>query len=86
MEYQTIIYEKKDNIAWITLNRPDKLNAMNDVMLIELDMALATAEPDPEVKVVVLRGNGQCFSVGQDLGGIGTSEIMPPNQHTQICT
>ncbi|MDY6835915.1 MAG: enoyl-CoA hydratase-related protein, partial [Chloroflexota bacterium] len=73
-------------IAWITLNRPDKLNAMNDVMLIELDMALATAEADLEVKVVVLRGNGQCFSVGQDLGGIGTSEIMPPNQHTQICT
>ena len=64
-----IIYEKKEGIGWITLNRPEELNAMNDAMLAGLDEAFAAAEPDLEVKVVVVKGAGQAFSVGQDLSG-----------------
>ena len=71
-----IIYEKNEGVGWITLNRPEELNAMNDAMLAELDEAFATAEPDLEVKVVVVKGAGQAFSVGQDLSGVGTFEVL----------
>ena len=84
--YKNIIYEKRDGICWITLNRPDKLNAMNDAMLEELDAAFATAEPDLEVKVVVIKGAGQAFSVGQDLSGIGTSETLPSELGKDVST
>jgi enoyl-CoA hydratase/carnithine racemase len=77
MGYKNIIYEKKDGVGYITLNRPDKLNAINDVLLEELDAAFAAAEPDLEVKVVVVKGAGRAFSVGQDLSGVGTSEVLP---------
>lgn len=77
MNNKNIVYEKKDGIGYITLNRPEKLNAINDAMLEELDAAFAAAEPDLEVKVLVVRGAGRAFSVGQDLSGVGTSEVLP---------
>jgi enoyl-CoA hydratase/carnithine racemase len=77
MTQRNVIYEVKDNIGWITLNRPDKLNAINDAMLAELDEILARAEPDLEVKVLVIRGAGRAFSAGQDLGGGGAFEVVP---------
>jgi len=81
----TIIYEKKDRIGWITLNRPEELNAMHDAMLAELDAAFAAAEPDLEVKVVVVKGAGKDFSVGQDLSGVGTFEVLSePGEHVTI--
>jgi len=76
MSEKTVLYEKKDGIGYITLNRPDKLNAVNDAMLDELDATFALAEPDLEVKVVVLRGAGRAFSVGQDLSGQDSSEAL----------
>ena len=82
----TIIYEKKDKIGWIILNRPEKLNAINDCLLEELDQALAAAEPDLEVKVVVIKGAGKCFSVGQDLTGLGTSEVLPLERRGRLST
>ncbi len=77
MGYKNIIYEKKDGVGYITLNRPDKLNAVNDALLEELDAAFAAAEPDLEVKIVVVKGAGRAFSVGQDLSGVETSEVLP---------
>jgi enoyl-CoA hydratase/carnithine racemase len=77
MGYKNIIYEKKDGVGYITLNRPEKLNAINDALLEELDAAFAAAEPDLEVKVVVVKGAGRAFSVGQDLSGVETSEVLP---------
>ncbi len=71
-----VLYEVKDGIGWITLNRPNKLNAFNDQMVNELDEALAAAEPDLEAKVIVIKGAGRAFSVGEDLSGVGTDEIM----------
>jgi len=57
-----IIYEKNEGVGWITLNRPEELNAMNDAMLAELDEAFAAAEPDLEVKVVVVKGAFEVLS------------------------
>ncbi len=69
MAYKDIIYEPRymDSVARITLNRPEKLNALGARLLDELFAALAEAEDDDEVKVVVIRGAGRAFCAGYDL-------------------
>jgi enoyl-CoA hydratase len=56
-------------VARITLNRPEKRNAISTPMRAELLDALAAHDNDPDVRVTVLRGAGNCFSAGYDLGG-----------------
>lgn len=67
MAYEDLIYEKRGFTAWITLNRPDKLNALRENLVRELYRALEQAEADEDVRVVVLRGAGRAFSAGYDL-------------------
>ncbi len=62
-----ILYERRGPSAWITLNRPEKLNAMSDVLVDQLEAALDQAEADDEVRIVVLRGAGRAFCAGYDL-------------------
>lgn len=72
MEYQDLIYETNDHIATITLNRPDRLNAISIPMLVSLSAALRDADRDPEVRVIVITGAGRGFCAGLDLkGGFG---------------
>jgi enoyl-CoA hydratase len=66
-----LTYEVRDRVAWITLDRPDKLNAMTRGFWGELEEALARAGADDEVRVVVFHGAGRCFSVGGDIEGFG---------------
>jgi len=68
MEEQCVLVEKKGRIAYVILNRPNKLNALNNQLLTELDGALADIEKDDDVSVVILKGNGRAFSVGYDIG------------------
>ncbi len=84
MEYKTIIYEQAEGIGRITLNRPDKLNAVNDLMLDELDDVLRKAETDIDVKAILIKGKGRCFSVGQDLSGEGNAEVMPWDSNAKL--
>ena len=65
--YQTIIVEKKDGVAKITLNRRDKMNALNIELVRELKSALEDAERDHTVKVVIITGAGRAFCAGGDL-------------------
>lgn len=65
MEY--IIYESKDKIAYITLNRPDKRNALNHQVVSELKEAFHTASDDDQAKVIILKANGAAFCAGADL-------------------
>jgi enoyl-CoA hydratase len=68
MTYETIIYEQpEEKIVRITLNRPEKLNAMSPKLLAELDGALTVFERDPDASVLILRGAGRAFSAGYDL-------------------
>lgn len=79
MAYQTIIVEKNDNVARITFNRPQRLNAINSTLGIEMKEALEEIASDDEIRVLVITGNprirekdGQqeikhCFSAGWDL-------------------
>ena len=66
---ETIIYEKKGHIAYVTLNRPDKLNAMNETLHRELSEAWADFRDDANMRVAILSGKGRCFSAGADLTG-----------------
>ncbi len=66
---ETIIYEKKGQVAYVTLNRPEKLNAMNDVLHRELSEAWADFRDDDDLRVAILSGSGRCFSAGADLSG-----------------
>jgi enoyl-CoA hydratase/carnithine racemase len=65
--YQEILYEVADPIATVTLNRPAQLNAWTDRMAAEVKHALAQAEADPRVVVIVLTGAGRGFCAGADL-------------------
>lgn len=62
-----ILYEVKDRVATLTLNRPEVANAQNMALLDELDAAWTRAAEDEDVKVVVLRAEGKHFSAGHDL-------------------
>ena len=66
MEYKTILLEKNNQIAIITLNRPEKLNATNSEVKKELYQALNEFEIDDDVRVVILNGAGRAFSTGRD--------------------
>ena len=67
-EYTSIIYEKTAHAAWITLNRPEVLNAQSDELRAELVEALEQASLDDDVYVVVITGAGEkAFSAGADI-------------------
>ena len=70
--YATIKLKKKQHTAWIILSRPDKLNAINNVMLQELTEAIDTVEEDTNLRCLVIAGEGKrAFSAGADLTELG---------------
>src|SRR5512139_587596 len=71
MELEFIKYEKEKQVAFITLNRPDRLNAIGPEIYRDWTAALDEAEKDDDVKVVVFKGEGRAFSAGADLTGVG---------------
>jgi enoyl-CoA hydratase/carnithine racemase len=73
MAYEQIIYEVADNIATITLNRPEKLNAFTGVMMNEMIDAFDQADADDNVRAIIVTGAGRAFCAGADLSaGPGT--------------
>ena len=66
-KYQTIIYEKKESTASITLNRPEAMNAITRTMFLEIGQALDDAEQDGSISVAVMKGAGRAFCAGVDL-------------------
>jgi enoyl-CoA hydratase len=73
MNLESLIYEEKDNVAWITFNRPKALNAQNQTLLSELIGVLEEANKDDEVRVMVITGAGEkAFSAGADITEILT--------------
>jgi len=67
MSFETILVNTSEKICTITLNRPDKLNAMSPTVLAEMKAALDDAKVDDDVSVVVIKGQGRAFCVGYDL-------------------
>jgi methylglutaconyl-CoA hydratase len=62
-----VLYDVKDHIAYLTLNRPDKRNALNSEMVEELIKAFSRASADEQAKVIILKANGKVFCAGADL-------------------
>lgn len=77
--FETIRYVVKDNIAWLYLNRPDKLNAFVAKMNLEVKEAIKSASFDEQVRCIVITGEGRAFCSGQDL-----SEVDEQMDHGQV--
>jgi enoyl-CoA hydratase len=71
MDYETIQYEKEGQVAYVTLNRPDKLNSISPDLVRDWESAITEAEDDDDVKIVVFKGAGRCFSAGAPLDKVG---------------
>jgi enoyl-CoA hydratase len=77
MTNDAVLYERRGPAAWLTLNRPDKLNALSDAIVAGLHAGMERAEADDEIKLLVLTGSGRAFSAGYDIGqdfGVDTAE------------
>ena len=77
-EYTHVIVDRPaEGVNRVTLNRPDKRNALNHPLRGQILQALREGDQDPEVKVQIIRGAGPSFSAGYDLGGGNEGEEMP---------
>ena len=78
LDYSVVIYEPdhESHVAKITLNRPERMNALSHQLRAELFHAIKVAERDNDINVIVIKGAGRCFSAGYDLAGgnIGVEE------------
>ena len=71
MEFESLLYDVADHVATVTINRPERRNALSWTVMTELRGAFAQAKADPDVRVVVLTGAGdKAFSAGADLSGM----------------
>ena len=87
MNYETMNFVKEEGIGILTLNRPDKLNAVSPAMWWELSRAIAEAQSDDEIRVFVLTGAGRGFCSGADVAETLTLAISgnaPPRTKEQL--
>ena len=85
MSEELVLRSDVDSVATLTLNRPDKLNAMNPAAFVELRDHIDAIASDESVRVVVLQGAGRSFCAGNDLGSIAAGE-QAPTPHFQAET
>jgi len=71
--FRTVLFEVRDAVAWVTLNRPEHLNAYNVAMRDDLYAILTAIHDDPSIRAMVLAGAGRAFSTGGDLSEFGTA-------------
>jgi len=67
LQYQNLGYETKEHVAYLTLNRPERKNALGGSMRQDIVEAFARAEADPEVRIIILTGAGSAFCAGGDV-------------------
>ncbi|HEX9165887.1 MAG TPA: enoyl-CoA hydratase-related protein, partial [Gemmatimonadales bacterium] len=76
MTYATLLYEFRDGIAIVTVNRPDKLNALNDAVITELGQVAERIAMDAEVRGAILTGAGaKAFVAGADIAELGQADM-----------
>lgn len=73
INYQTLLISTDNQIATITLNRPDVRNAFNDVLISELTKAITQASQNDSIRLIVLKGSGKAFCAGGDLNWMKAS-------------
>jgi 2-(1,2-epoxy-1,2-dihydrophenyl)acetyl-CoA isomerase len=77
MQFDTLLFERRDNIAHVTLNRPERLNALNVALITDLRAAAAAIEGDAAIRAVLLTGAGRAFCSGADLAG---DDLLDPTR------
>jgi enoyl-CoA hydratase/carnithine racemase len=75
MSVSSLLYESRDGVAWVTLNRPSMLNALDTELAAALADHLDTAAADPDVTLVVVRGAGRAFCSGMDRTALASGAI-----------
>ena len=81
---ELVTREDSNGLATLTLNRPDKLNALTVALFRELRAHIISLKTDDSIGCVILRGAGKCFSAGHDLGDIAEGESVPsPGWHSE---
>lgn len=73
---ETVLYEKKNKVAVITLNRPKKLNALNYQMHVDIKRAFKEAKEDPEIRAIVFTGAGRAFCAGADIKDFASGNVL----------
>jgi methylglutaconyl-CoA hydratase len=81
--YSTLLLECKDNIATITLNRPDKRNAISPAMIADIQSALEAIEKNHATRVVILTGAGKAFCAGMDLDTLAAIAKQTPAENQE---
>lgn len=76
MTFEQLNYEVRDHISTITLNRPERMNALTKIMEREIRDAMEEADRDPNVRVIILTGAGRAFCAGMDMDEL---EVLPPD-------
>jgi len=79
-----VLYEADQKVGIVTLNRPEKLNALTMELRLELERMLHAADDDPATSVIVLRAQGRSFCVGFDIGGGGRAHAETPWRHDAL--
>ncbi|MFJ8063212.1 enoyl-CoA hydratase-related protein [Psychrobacillus sp. NPDC096426] len=83
---KAVLIEKKGKIAYIILNRPEKLNALNKELFDDLDEALDLLEKDESVSVLIIKGNGRAFSVGYDVSKYSSPSVIEDKDNLEAYT
>jgi len=84
MNYQNILFEIKNNIALITINRPDKLNALNGKTIDELDEAVKSIKNNPDIFIVIFTGSGEkAFVAGADISELNKLDVISAKEFSE---
>jgi enoyl-CoA hydratase len=76
-----LLVDRQESVTVLTLNRPDKLNAMDSALYERLITEIKTADEDPDVRAIIIRGNGRAFCTGAD---VGEFEELTPDQVERV--
>ncbi len=84
MQYEHIIEETDDQVTYITLDRPDKLNCLAERTWDELENALDAADTNPDVRVIVLSGRGKAFCSGDDISDLEFEDARDAREYARF--
>ncbi len=85
MDLQTVLYEKGDGIATITLNRPRVMNAINDELLREISALMDEIARDDEIRAVILTGGPKVFAAGADIAFMSSAGALQAESFMSLC-
>ena len=80
MSNEDLLYEQRGSVAWLTLNRPDAMNALNLSIIGHMEALIPQLAQDDSVRVIVITGSGPAFCAGADLKEVLASRDLPPGE------